>query len=118
MKSQIRNKESRRSQSSLSGISKDFTDMFINKHSILPSEDDNNSLNFNENSKTPREPVEKKLQLKSRLKKRPEGPPPFAKGFSLGHSAQAAPGYEDIEVGLRRIATGVGALENIKEEEV
>ena len=124
IKSQIRHQQqSRRSQSSLSGVSKDFTDMFMNRHSVGASEEENNSFNLAEN-RTPRDPglsaaagKDKKLVLKSRLKKRTDLPSPFVKGFSLGYGAHPAPGHEDIEVGLRRMATGGGALENIKEEE-
>ena len=67
--------------------------MFMNRQSIGVSEDDNNSFNLIEN-KTPRDnratvPAnkDKKLILKSRLKKRSDGPSPFVKGFSLGFAA-------------------------------
>ena len=70
--------------------------MFMNRQSIGVSEEDNNSFNLIDN-KTPRDQrasapnnntnKDKKLILKSRLKKRSDVPSPFVKGFSLGFAA-------------------------------
>lgn len=75
-------KESRRSVGSLSGISKDFTDMFINRQSMAMSEDEN-SIAIIERDATPNLNKEKNVGLKSRLKKLNTGPT-FMKGFAHG----------------------------------
>jgi len=75
-------RESRRSVGSLSGISKDFTDMFINRQSMAMSEDEN-SIAIIERDAAPNLNKEKNVGLKSRLKKLNQGPT-FMKGFAHG----------------------------------
>ena len=99
-----------RSQSSLSGISKDFAPDLIShqRGSIGNSEDSGAEFNL--------DPKPKGANLKSSLVKKEKNRQYF-KGYALGFGAAALAGASDAHASSTEIIHhGAGTLENIKEE--
>ena len=83
LKSQFRNNSRQHSQSSLSGISKDFAELFANRQSNLASfkSDDDDD----DGHSSPQQTNMKYSKVKHQYKRRAS---PFAKGFSHGFGAK------------------------------